>query len=96
MWISGWYVNGGGPTNLVAQLQRVRWNTSKDRTYKVFLALGTIIEDDERMRENEEMREFERMRESGSEEKKEEREVFVERKKGGIMENMKRWGRWKE
>ena len=68
----------------------MRWNTSKDRTYKVFLALGTIIEDDERMRENEEMREFERMREPGSEEKKEEREVFVERKKGGIMENMKR------
>ena len=54
------------------------------------MALGAIKEDDERMRENEEMRESKRMRESGSEEKKEEREVFVERKKGGIMENMKR------
>ena len=30
------------------------------------------------------------MRESGSEEKKEEREVFVERKKKRVMENMKR------
>jgi len=54
------------------------------------LALGAIREDDERMRENEEMRESERIRESGSEEKKEEREVFVERKEKGVMENMKR------
>ena len=38
------------------------------------MALGTIGEDDERMRENE------RMRELRSEEKKEKREVFVEKK----------------
>ena len=42
------------------------------------------------MRENERMKEFERIRESGSEEKKEEMEVFVERKKKRFMENMKR------
>ena len=39
------------------------------------MALGAIREDEERMRG------FERMRESGSEEEKEEREIFVERKK---------------
>ena len=44
------------------------------------MALGAIGEDDERMRENEEIRGFERMRESGSEVKREGREVFVERK----------------
>ena len=35
------------------------------------------------------MRGFERMRESGSEERKEDREVFVERKKR-VMENVQR------
>ena len=44
------------------------------------MALGAIREDDERMRENEEMRRFERMRESGSEEKREGREVFLEKR----------------
>ena len=38
------------------------------------------------MRENEEMRGFKKMRESGSEEKKEGREVFVERKREGSYE----------
>jgi len=42
------------------------------------------------MKENEKMKGFERMRKSGIEEKKEEREIFVERKKGRVMENMKR------
>ena len=42
-------------------------------------------------RKFERMREFERLRESGSEEKKEEREVFIEReKKRRVMENVKR------
>ena len=37
------------------------------------------------------MREFERMRESGNKEKKEGKEVFYrERKKGKVMENVKR------
>ena len=54
------------------------------------MALGAIGEDDERMRENEEIRGFERMRESGSEVKREGREVFVERKERGILKNMKR------
>ena len=45
------------------------------------MALGAIGEDDERMRENEKIRGFERIRESRSEEKKKEREVFVERKR---------------
>ena len=45
------------------------------------MSLGAIGEDDEKVRENERMKEFERIRESGSEEKKEEREGFVERKK---------------
>ena len=49
------------------------------------MALGAIGEDDERVREKERMREFERLRESGSEEKKEEREVFVERKERGVI-----------
>ena len=53
------------------------------------MSLGAIGEDDEKVRENERMKEFERIRESGSEEKKE-REVFVERKKKRVMENMKR------
>ena len=52
--------------------------------------MGAIGEKDERMRENEEMRGFERMRESGSEENREEREVFIERKERGVMKNMKR------
>ena len=50
------------------------------------MALGAIGENDERMRENEKMRGFKRMRESGSEEKKEGREVFVERKREGSYE----------
>ena len=54
------------------------------------MSLGAIGEDDEKVRENERMKEFERIRESGSEEKKEEIEVFVERKKKRFMENMKR------
>ena len=48
--------------------------------------MSAIGEDDERMRENEEMRGFKKMRESGSEEKKEGREVFVERKREGSYE----------
>ena len=74
------YVNGGVPTNLVAPLQWMEWMALEDRTQEDFLALGAIGEDDERMRENEEIRGFERMRESGSEVKREGREVFVERK----------------
>ena len=54
------------------------------------MALGDIGEDDERKGENEKISEFERMRESGSEEKKEGREVFVERKERGVMKDMKR------
>ena len=50
------------------------------------MTLSAIGEDDERMRENEEMRGFKKMRESGSEEKKEGREVFVERKREGSYE----------
>ena len=44
------------------------------------------------------MREFKRMRESGSEEKKEEREVFVERKKKsyGEYEEMREMKRMKK
>ena len=56
------------------------------------MALGAIGEDDERMRENEKIRGFERMRESGSEENKEGMKVFVERKKGRVMENVKKLG----
>ena len=52
--------------------------------------------DDQRKGENEKIREFERIRELGSEEKKEGREDFVERKERGVMKNMKRWGRWRE
>ena len=48
--------------------------------------MSAIGEDEERMRENEEMRGFKKMRESGSEEKKEGREVFVERKREGSYE----------
>ena len=48
--------------------------------------MSAIGEDDERMRENEEMRGFKKMRESGSEEKKEGREVFVDRKREGSYE----------
>ena len=55
-----------------------------------FFALSAIGEDDERMRENEEMRGFKKMRESGNEEKKEGREVFVDKKERGVMKNMKR------
>ena len=44
------------------------------------MALGAIGEDKESL-ENKRMREFERMRDLKSEEKKEEREVFVDRKK---------------
>ena len=47
------------------------------------MVLCAIGEDDERMRE------FERMIELGSEEKKEEREVFVGKKRR-VMENIKR------
>ena len=54
------------------------------------MALGAIGENDERMRENEKMRGFKRMRESRSEEKKEGRVVFVERKERGVMKNVKR------
>ena len=50
------------------------------------MALSAIGEDYERMRENEEMRAFKKMRESRSEEKKEGREVFVERKREGSYE----------
>ena len=57
------------------------------------MALGAIGEDDERKTENEEIRGFKRMRDLGSEEKKEGREVFVERKERGVMKNMKRGGR---
>jgi len=46
--------------------------------------------DDQRKGENEKIREFERIRELGSEEKKEGREDFVERKERGVMKNMKR------
>ena len=52
--------------------------------------MSAIGEDDERMRENEEMRGFKKMRESGNEEKKEGREVFVDKKERGVMKNMKR------
>ena len=90
MWFFGRYVNGGGPTNLGAPLQQVRWKASADRMWEDFLALGDIGEDDERKGENEKISEFERMRESGSEEKKEGREVFVERKERGVMKDMKR------
>ena len=74
----------------MAPLQRVRWKASTDRTYEDFLAMGAIGEDDERKGENEKIREFERIRESGSEEKKEGREFFVERKERGLIKNMKR------
>ena len=90
MWFFGRYVNGGGPTSLMAPLQRVRWKASANRTYKDFLAMGAIGEDGERKGENEKIREFERIRESGSEEKKEGREVFVERNERGLIKNMKR------
>ena len=52
--------------------------------------MGSIGENDERKGENEKIREFERIRESGSEEKKEGREVFVERNERGLIKNMKR------
>ena len=52
--------------------------------------MGAIGEDGERKGENEKIREFERIRESGSEEKKEGREVFVERKERGVIKNIKR------
>ena len=61
----------------------MRWNALEEMTYEVFLVLCAIGEDDERMRE------FERMIELGSEEKKEEREVFVGKKRR-VMENIKR------
>ena len=57
------------------------------------MALGAIGEDDESKGENEKKREFKKIRELGSEENKEGREVFVERKERGVMKNMKRWGR---
>ena len=57
------------------------------------MALGAIKEDDERKGEDEKIREFERMMKLGSEEKKEGREVFVERKERIVRKNMKRRGR---
>ena len=52
--------------------------------------MGAIGEDKESL-ENKRMREFERMRDLKSEEKKEEREVFVDRKKKRrVIEDMKR------
>ena len=42
------------------------------------------------MKEREKMRESERMRVRRCEEKKEGREVFVERKERGVVKNMKR------
>ena len=44
------------------------------------MALGAIGEDDKRMRENEKVIGFKKMRESESERKKEENEVFVDKK----------------
>ena len=90
MWFFGRYVNGGGPTNLMAPLQWVRWKASTDRMQEDFLALGAIGEDDQRKGESEKIREFERMRESRSEEKKGRREVLVKRKERGVMKNVKR------
>ena len=46
--------------------------------------MGSIGEDDEKMRG------FERMRELGREEKREGMEVFIERKERGVMKNAKR------
>ena len=62
------------------------------------MALGAIGEDDERMRENEKIRGFERIRESRSEEKKERREVFVERKRKsyGECEKVREMNRMKK
>ena len=62
------------------------------------MALGAIGEDDERMRENEKIRGFERIRESRSEEKKEGREVFVERKRKsyGECEKVREMNRMKK
>ena len=63
-----------------------------------FFALSAIGEDDERMRENEKIRGFERIRESRSEEKKEGREVFVERKRKsyGECEKVREMNRMKK
>ena len=44
MWFSSRYVNGGGLTNLVAPLQRVRQKALAVRTWEDFLALGAIGE----------------------------------------------------
>ena len=55
--------------------------------------MGAIEEDDERKGEDEKIREFERMMKLVSEEKKEGREVFVERKERIVRKNMKRRGR---
>ena len=64
MWFSGRYVNGGGPTNLMAPLQRVRQKALAIRTWEDFLALGVIGGDDERKRKwrNERVWEYEEVR----------------------------------
>lgn len=71
MWFSGWYVNDGGPINLVASLQRGEVECIRGKDVKAFLDLGAIGGDEKSWRENE------RMRESESEKKREEKEVFV-------------------
>ena len=78
MWFFGRYVNGGGPTNLVAPLQLVKRNASIDRMWEDFLALGATRGDDERKRGNERIWENEGVKRC--EEKKEGREVFVEKR----------------
>ena len=57
MWFSSRYVNAESPINLIALLQRVKWNASEERTYEDFLALGAIGEDELSLKEK--MREWE-------------------------------------
>ena len=77
MWFSSRYVDGGGPTNLVAPLQRVRQKASTNKTWEDFLALGAIKGDDERKGENKEMRDLERLGESEIVRKRKRKERFL-------------------
>ena len=86
MWFSSQYVNGGGPINLVAPIQRVR--CGRHQQIELRKISWPWVPWEKMMREREKMGELERIR--GCKEKKEGREVFVERKERGVMKNIKR------